>query len=380
MSVPWLIVAADLTPLGGMDVANHALARFLAERGDEVHLVTHRAWPDLASMPAVTVHHVWRPFGTHLFGSPLLARVGRATWRRLQRRGAQGLVNGGNCSLPVANWVHYLHAAYQPQVAGPRFRRMKRQFTDVQDRAAERRALTRARVVICNSRQTERLVLERMPVDPARVHLVYYGSDPVRFSRIDDAQRIAARARLDCPGDRPLVGFVGALGDRRKGFDTLYMAWRALVSRFDWEANLVVIGAGAELPRWRARAQREGLGGRIHFLGFRSDVPDLLAALDLLVHPARYEAYGLSVHEAICRGVPALVSATAGVAERYPRTLAGLLLTDPDDPEELQHRLRCWYDGQAEYQRATRAFSEDLLSYTWDDMAARIARLVEQAA
>jgi glycosyltransferase involved in cell wall biosynthesis len=318
--------------------------------------------------------------GRHLLGSPLLARVGRATWRGLQRRGAHGVVNGGNCSLPVANWVHYLHAAYQPHVAGARVRRIKQQFTDRHDRAAERRALARARVVICNSRQTQQQVVERIPVDPARVHVVYYGSDPVRFSRIDDAQRAAARARLACADGRPLVGFVGALGDRRKGFDTLFTAWRALTSRSDWEPDLVVIGAGAELPAWRARSEREGLGRRMHFLGFRSDVPDLLAALDLLVHPARYEAYGLSVHEALCRGVPAVVSATAGVAERYPPALTGLLLTDPDDAEELQHRLRCWHHRRSEYQAATRAFSDALRSYTWDDMAARIAGLVEQAA
>ena len=37
----WLIVAGDLTPLGGMDAANLALARYLASR-DEIHLVTHR--------------------------------------------------------------------------------------------------------------------------------------------------------------------------------------------------------------------------------------------------------------------------------------------------------------------------------------------------
>ena len=45
---PWLLVAGDLTPLGGMDAANHALAQYLGVRGPEVHLVTHRAWPDLA--------------------------------------------------------------------------------------------------------------------------------------------------------------------------------------------------------------------------------------------------------------------------------------------------------------------------------------------
>ena len=54
-------------------------------------------------------------------------------------------------------------------------------------------------------------------------------------------------------------------------------------------------------------------------------MPTVFAACDLLIHPARYEAYGLAVHEALCRGLPALVSATAGVAERYPEDLGQLL-------------------------------------------------------
>ena len=70
---PWLLVAGDFTPFGGMDAANHALARYLAARG-EVHLVTHRAWPDLASLPGVTVHHVWRPFDWNFFLRYLHAR------------------------------------------------------------------------------------------------------------------------------------------------------------------------------------------------------------------------------------------------------------------------------------------------------------------
>ena len=52
---PWLLVAGDFTPFGGMDAANHALARYLAARG-EVHLVTHRASADLAALPAITPH------------------------------------------------------------------------------------------------------------------------------------------------------------------------------------------------------------------------------------------------------------------------------------------------------------------------------------
>jgi hypothetical protein len=53
----WVIVTGDLTPLGGMDRCNHALAGYQARRrGAEFHLVTHRAWPDLLALPGVHLH------------------------------------------------------------------------------------------------------------------------------------------------------------------------------------------------------------------------------------------------------------------------------------------------------------------------------------
>jgi glycosyltransferase involved in cell wall biosynthesis len=84
------------------------------------------------------------------------------------------------------------------------------------------------------------------------------------------------------------------------------------------------------------------------------------------VSPTRYEAYGLGVHEALCCGLPAIVSADAGVAERYPPDLADLLLPDPDDDADLAGRLRrC----RAEMPRErVRDLSARLRSYTWDDM------------
>jgi glycosyltransferase involved in cell wall biosynthesis len=209
---------------------------------------------------------------------------------------------------------------------------------------------------------------------------VYYGSDPVRFARVSPETQREARIRLALPLGRPLAGFVGALGDRRKAFDTLYAAWSLLVERGGWDADLVVAGAGAELPAWRERAREAGLGERIHFMGFRDDVPDVLAALDVLVHPARYEAYGLSVHEAICRGVPALVSSGAGVAERYPDDLRDLLIENPDDPLELAERLNGWRADLERVHERVQPLSAQLRSRTWDHMAAEITALVEQAA
>jgi glycosyltransferase involved in cell wall biosynthesis len=194
------------------------------------------------------------------------------------------------------------------------------------------------------------------------------------------AARRAARTRLGWPLDRPLVGFVGALGDRRKAFDTLFEAWRTLCCDTRWDANLVVVGTGVELPKWRERAAASGIRDRIRFLGFRSDVPDILPALDGLVHPARYEPYGLAVHEALCRGIPAIVSASAGVAERYPAALHQLLLTDPNDALELGERLWHWRSNVEKVREAVLPVSAALRSWTWDAMASAIVARVEQAA
>lgn len=118
---------------------------------------------------------------------------------------------------------------------------------------------------------------------------------------------------------------------------------------------------------------------RIRFLGFRDDVPTVLAASDAMVHPARYEAYGLGVHEALCRGLPAIVSADAGVAERYPNELQSLLIEDPNDSAELAERLRSWRRDIEQILALVSPVSTALRSHTWDEMAAQILRIIKTA-
>jgi glycosyltransferase involved in cell wall biosynthesis len=298
----------------------------------------------------------------------------------LRSSGAQAIVNGGNCRIAGVNWVHYLHAVNPQLNTGSVARLAKAALTHRRDMKAEREALRAARVIICNSRRTRDDVVERVGVDASRVRVIYYGGDPVRFSLINPDERLAARTALSQPADRPLVGFVGALGDRRKAFDTVFGAWRALCGRRDWDADLIVVGQGAELPVWRRRTREAGLGDRIRFAGFRTDVPKILASLDALVHPARYEAYGLSVREALSRGVPAIVSASAGVAEHYPPELGDLLISDPNDPEELAATLHAWRKNLERFHAAVAPLSASLRSYTWDAMAEQIAACAREAA
>jgi glycosyltransferase involved in cell wall biosynthesis len=181
------------------------------------------------------------------------------------------------------------------------------------------------------------------------------------------------------PG-RPLVAFVGALGyDARKGFDILWRAWLDLCRMKEWDACLVVAGGGRALAEWRRTAAKSGLCGRVKFLGFTPKVFDVLAASDLLVSPARYESYGLNVQEALCCGVPAIVSANAGVAERYSSSLSPLLLPDPEDARDLAARMLCWRQNMAGWRTRLEPTMQMLRSYGWNDMARCIVNLAESS-
>jgi glycosyltransferase involved in cell wall biosynthesis len=359
-----------------MDRANYALASRLASTGHEVHLVAHHVSENLRRR-GVLSHRAARPLGSHTLGMPFLARSGRRWAASLAARRPTVIVNGGNCQWPDVNWVHYVHASYDPLADvdnGLRFRAAAHRRY-VLDR--ERRAVDGARRVICNSLRTRDDCVERLGVEPSRADVVYYGTDARSFGVVSPAERRSARAALRLDPNVPTALFIGALGDRRKGLDALFDAWRSLCRDPRWEGILLVAGEGRELASWASRAAREQLEARIRFLGFRDDVPALIAASDVLVHPARYEAYGLSVHEAICRGIPAIVSATAGVTERLPDTLRPLLL-EQVSPLHIEHALREWARHRERWRAAAGAAGESLRVRSWDDMADEIATLARR--
>lgn len=373
---PFVVVTGDVVRTGGMDRANYALVEHLAREGADVHAVAYRVDEALRAMPNVRFHRVPKPANRYLLAAPLLATAGLGWARWAKARGGRAIVNGGNCPARAANWVHYVHAAYVPEVFGGVARRARVRASHELALANERRALRRATLVIANSERTKRDVIEKVGVAPERVHTVYYGIDASLFRQVSADERADAKERFGWPRDRPLVAFVGALGDRRKGFDVVFDAWKTLCASSSWDADLVVIGSGAELPAWKERAASVGIAGRVRFLGFRRDVPAVLAACDALASPNRYEAYGLAIQEALCTGLPCVISSTSGVAERYTDELTALLLDDPEDARGLVVRLDAWRAARAEFETSTRALASSLRARSWDDMAADVRRLV----
>jgi glycosyltransferase involved in cell wall biosynthesis len=362
-----------------MDRANYELAWYLAEEmGSAVHLVSYNVIAPLSEHARVVWHRVPKAFGSYTLAGPLLTNKAKRLARTLAAKGAlRVIVNGGNCDWPDINWVHAVHAAWESRDAHASLSvRMRAAFSKHHAVRAERRSLKQARIIVANSNTARQQIISGIGVPPERVHTVYYGTDPGAFRPATPEEQWAARARLGWADPGPVVAFIGALGyDRNKGFDVLFDAWKELCHDPSWDANLVALGAGAEIKLWRAAVASSGLEERIRMMGFTRDVPDVLRAADVLVHPTHYEAYGLSVQEALCCGVPALVTRCAGVAERYPAELSDLLINDPPSVKDLVQRLRRWRCDIEGWRARVAGFGAKLRQRTWTDMAREFVEL-----
>lgn len=374
----WVIVAGGFHDRGAMDRANAALAAHLLRQGVRVHLVGHEIDERFRRDAYARCYDVPRPRSAAPIAESRLSRRGLSVALRVTSEcpDARVVVNGGNCPWPDVNWVHAVHAAWPVcDESAPAWIKVKHRALKALARRQERAALRGARVVIANSRSTERTIVAAGLAGAAAVHTVYLGSDS-SWSRASAGERATARASFNlAPHDR-VAAFVGTLGfDLNKGFDLLWAAWERLVAAGDWNVHLLVAGRGARLPFWRRAAERAGLGGHVQFLGHTSRVREVLAAADLLVSPVRYEAYGLNVQEALCRGAAVMVTGNAGIVERFDEELNGSVLPVDVSSEHLAGSLRAWSGDVDGWRLRAASTAARLQSRSWDEMASEIVAL-----
>lgn len=155
--------------------------------------------------------------------------------------------------------------------------------------------------------------------------------------------RGGVRAELGLPPDACLAVVVGRLM-RRKGIDDFIRALAQVAPDFPQLHGLIAgqpdfleAEIGAEL---QVLAESLGLAGRLHFTGFRSDIPRLLLAADLLCFvPAQPEPFGRSVIEGMAAGLPVIAAATGALPDLVSDGETGLLVP-PADPGALAAALR----------------------------------------
>lgn len=178
-----------------------------------------------------------------------------------------------------------------------------------------------------------RRLLVRQGLRADRVAVVHSGIDPERFRQGDRGRfRASLRPFLGEEADSAfLIGAVGHLA-AHKGLD-VFVAAAAQVAREIPSARFVVIGRGEAENALRREVQRLDLGSRLAFAGFRDDMPDVFAGLDLLVlSSVSGEGSPAVVKEAMAAGTPLVVTALDGLEEIVQDARHGLLVPPGNAP------------------------------------------------
>jgi UDP-glucose:(heptosyl)LPS alpha-1,3-glucosyltransferase len=149
--------------------------------------------------------------------------------------------------------------------------------------------------------------------------------------------RDAKRRELGLAPDEIAVILVAAQF-HLKGGDRLLQGIAALPEELRRRIRLIWAGNGSD-SLCRRMARRLNLVEQLKVLGGRNDVPELLLASDIMIHPARFESAGSVLIEAIAAGVPVIATATCGFAYFVAEIHGKLVLKEPFCQEELNEAM-----------------------------------------
>ncbi len=193
-----------------------------------------------------------------------------------------------------------------------------------------------AHAVIAVSQHTADYMTAYEGAAPAKLHVIHNGIDldRVRPSAPDARGRIRRELRL---GDADVLLTVGRLHPE-KGQSYLFRALPGLRRRAPRPFVLLLAGAGQCEAQYREELAGLRCQDIVRFLGFRHDVPDLIAGADVVVQPSVAEAFGLAVAEALYLGTPVVAARVGGIPEIVTDGVDGVLVP-PCDPRAIEDAL-----------------------------------------
>lgn len=225
----------------------------------------------------------------------------------------------------------------------------------------------RFRLLVANSELMKRDLEARWGVPGDRVRVIHPGHDPGRF-RPEDRGKLGLplRRELGVPSDGLLVGLITSGDFAKRGVEGFLEALGRLPEGLKARLHAVVLGKEARLKPYERALAAAGLGERARILPSDRSVERWYHALDLYVHPARFEEFGQSVQEAMACGVPVLTTTRVGAAELLPPQAREWLLQEPR-PEALAASMARILQDAGLRGRLAEWGLEGCRSNTWDE-------------
>lgn len=271
---------------------------------------------------------------------------------------ALGRVAAKLARVPVI--VYTAHGFYFHELTSPRTRRVHVWAEKLLGRSCTDALLTQ-------SAEDRATAIQESLVREDRV---FWISNGVKLDSFAVSPPPGLRAELGLLPENRVVGFIGRLVSE-KGVEELLEAMAEVVERVP-KAALVIVGDTLTsdrdrraTERMRVALQRNHLETAVKLLGFREDIPQLLAIMDLVVLPSHREGMPRTILEAMASGKPVVATNIRGCREEVIHGVTGLL-TPVRDPRALAEAIvyilgdeeRASRMGEAGRRRARAEFSE----------------------
>lgn len=207
--------------------------------------------------------------------------------------------------------------------------------------------------------------MKRLGIPGSRLTVIHNGIDPAGFDS-------AVPAALPIPDGAFCIGTIAHL-THKKGLLELVEAAMLLP-----DCHFVLAGEG-KLRRALESASKNRLGGRLHLLGYREDVPSLMKRFDLFCLPSHREPFGLVLLEAMAAGKPVVAFRSGGAPEIVEHGVSGLL-AEPGNIRALAACIERFRDDRELRERAGRQGRQRVIaSFDLESTASRWAELFERA-
>ncbi len=230
-------------------------------------------------------------------------------------------------------------------------------------------------IAVCElAREAE---IEQTGVAPEKVLTIYNAIDTTAFST-SKGQKTGIRRELGISENTLLLGFVGRLHPQ-KGLQYLLEAAARLRMQSPVDFHLLLVGEGKLRSDLETHAAALGIADITIFTGARTDIPDVLAELDIFVFPSLWEGLSLALLEAMAAGLPVVTTHVGGNPEIVVEGKTGFMVA-PANSAALVEKLLCLLDSRALcVQMGLAGFEYIQQKFTIEQMVERYQNLYTQS-
>ena len=352
--------------IAGTEVATYNIAKYLAKRGHEIHVITRysKELPRFEEKDGFYIHRIWYldfpilSFFTHLFF--FFAEI-------FKIRKNLSIIHGqmiSPCGLLAIIAGKYLQKPSITYTRGSDVYRASKLFKITIGKFV----LKKSDVIIA---LTEDMKKEIEKICDREVFVIPNGIDLRNFEKLSKEN---IRKKLEIANEEEIIIFVGTLRSV-KGVKYLIKAMEIIIQK-NIDTRLMLVGDGEDRESLEKLVKELDLEKYVSFVGIvpNKKVPEYMVASDIFVLPSLSESFGIVNLEAMASGLPIVATKVGGLAEIIKDGENGFLV-EPKNSKEIAEKVLLLLEDEEMRERISRNNKESVKKYSWESVVERLEEI-----